>query len=503
MTYRIATATCIIESGLSVPLRLPIVMDHPALLPRASPRLDNLPLDIMIQIQQHVDARDIITLRKSCKGLHAATQQRTVWLNALRRMCWRHGVFAPSFPLEYMSIKELEHASLAPSRISSLIHKGALRSFVTRILEPRTPSIVSNVKTDLKCESTFLIPGGRFLVVNSYCHGICLWDLGIHAGKVPEFSPVDVIQQAGYEFLCTGPTRDGLGIVIVSYLKRWDDRTLVAHEIYPCTSNPKFACLGSIKYPNRIDDIDIPALSGELLVFKGSPSCIVVWNISLGAAVAWSYSESIYDNILISGDSIILVQEFKLSVWDIPPLLPLSKGDCKIVTHSPKYEVTHPFSSKGWWTSSVLSPWFSRINTPILFVIFGENDDQPIMVCYTLISITSSMDPTLPMVLPIKTGTALGLPAEAIIPTDIDICGCLQYCENELCRISLSGTQLMISLVTPPTSLNDVPPITSNLFNCRSDPLSCSFCAVSGRVVVVEAGCEDIRIMDYLAPPPS
>ena len=182
---------------------------------------------------------------------------------------------------------------------------------------------------------------------------------------------------------------------------------------------------------------------------------------------------------------------------------PLLGGTYEIVTHTPKYEVAHPFPSKEW-TSSVLSPWFSRIDTPFSFGIFGPNDEQSVMVCYTLKSINPSMDPTLPMVLPIKVGTALHLPPDANHNSDIDICGYLQYCEDDLCRISISETrtQMMISLVTPPTSLKKVPSITSNLFKCRSEPRSCSFCAVSGRLVVVEEDGEDIRIMDYLAPPP-
>lgn len=193
-----------------------------------------------------------------------------------------------------------------------------------------------------------------------------------------------------------------------------------------------------------------------------------------------------------------------MSVWDIPPLLSLLEGTYEIIIHAPKYEVIHPFSSEESWTSVVLSPWFSRINTPISFGIFGSKDEGSVMVCYTLKSINPSMDPTIPMVLPIKIGMALDLPREASRDSDIDTCGYLQYCEDELCRISISGTQMMISLVTPPTSLNEVPSITSNLFKWRSYPSSCSFCAVSGRFVVVEDdGGEDICIMDYLPPPPS
>ena len=127
------------------------------------------------------------------------------------------------------------------------------------------------------CAGAFLIPGGRFLVVNSRGLGLCLWDLGIHAGKVPEFLPVDVIREADHTSLCTGPTRDGLGIIIISYFYGLSDNALVAHEIYPCTSNPTFTRLGSIKYHEEITFVSPrAALSGDILVFNTSPSYIVV-----------------------------------------------------------------------------------------------------------------------------------------------------------------------------------------------------------------------------------
>ena len=158
-------------------------------------------------------------------------------------MCRRHGVFAPSFPLEEMSMTELEHASLCPSRLSSLIHNDIpLRSFVTRILEPRTPSVVTDFEGSLHCSNASLIPGGRFLVVNSTHHGICLWDLGIHGGKAPRFRPVAAIPEVGHSLLCTGPTQDGLGIILISY-PTLCDRRLFAYEIYPCMDHPQFSLL--------------------------------------------------------------------------------------------------------------------------------------------------------------------------------------------------------------------------------------------------------------------
>ena len=196
-----------------------------------------------------------------------------------------------------MSITELEHASLCPSRLSSLIHNDIpLQSFATRTLEPRTPSVVTNFEEKFHCTDAFLIPGGRFLVVDSTHHGICLWDLGIHGGKVPRFRPVAVIPEVGRRLLCTGPTQDGLGIILISRpTDTSSDRTLRAHEIYPCTNRPRFTLLGSIQYAQQTTDINRSALYGDLLVFVNYPGYVVAWNTRLDTAIAWRSHQGIYD----------------------------------------------------------------------------------------------------------------------------------------------------------------------------------------------------------------
>ena len=197
---------------------------------------------------------------------------------------------------------ELEHASLCPSRLLSLIHNDIpLRSFITRILEPRTPSVVTDYEGSLHCTDAFLIPGGRFLVVNSTHHGICLWDLGIHGGKVPRSRPVAVIPEVGRSLLCTGPTQDGLGIILISYPSSTSeyDRTLRAYEIYPCTNCPRFTPLGSIQYIQQANRVfRKTALYGDLVVFENCPGYIVAWNTRLDAAIAWRYDDDQYiDNV--------------------------------------------------------------------------------------------------------------------------------------------------------------------------------------------------------------
>ena len=201
-------------------------------------------------------------------------------------------MFAPSFPLEEMSMTELEHASLCPSRLSSLIHNDIpLRSFVTRILEPRTPSVVANFYENFRCRDAYLIPGGRFLVVDSTHHGTCLWDLGIHGGKAPRFRPVAAIPEVGRRSLCTGPTQDGLGIILISRPTSSSDKRIFAYEIYPCMDHPQFTLLGMIQssQPATVIVIDLRALYDDLLVFEMDPGYIVTWNIRLNTAIAWKH----------------------------------------------------------------------------------------------------------------------------------------------------------------------------------------------------------------------
>ena len=161
---------------------------------------------------------------------------------------------------------ELEHASLCPSRLSSRNHSVLpLRSFVTRIFEPRIPTASTATEGILDCSDAFLVPGGRFLVVN---HGICLWDLGIHGAKAPR------------------PTHNGIPA-----------RTLRAHEIYPCTNRPHSTLLGLIQYAQQAIRVGgRPALYGGLLIFENFPGYIVAWNTRLDIAIAWRYDHQyIYD----------------------------------------------------------------------------------------------------------------------------------------------------------------------------------------------------------------
>ena len=208
--------------------------------------------------------------------------------------------------------------------------------------------------------------------------------------------------------------------------------------------------------------------------------------------------------MLIYEGSIILIEECEFSVWDIPPLRPLLSGRYEVIDHTPRYAITHSFPSHEHLLESlVLGPWFSSIDHPISFGIFGYKDEEWVMLCYTVRSINPSRDPILPMVFPVKMGMLPNFPTDAdLIDFDsvLDRFGPLQYCDDELCLTNLADRGLLINLITPPMSLNGpFPSKTTALFTEYFS--SWSFCAASGRLVVVDDG--NIRIMDFLVPPPS
>ncbi|KAJ7193547.1 hypothetical protein GGX14DRAFT_588511, partial [Mycena pura] len=117
---------------------------------------------------------DILNLRKLSKLFYGITCERSVWIGSLRQACVLHDVYHPSFPMEAMSLNELEHAATAYRRFSRrLRHEFSQRSSVAphslRLLEPSGPGE--------EFDNLRLVPGGRFLL-SSNRSMLRLWDVG-------------------------------------------------------------------------------------------------------------------------------------------------------------------------------------------------------------------------------------------------------------------------------------------------------------------------------------
>ncbi|KAH9851839.1 hypothetical protein C2E23DRAFT_876722 [Lenzites betulinus] len=77
--------------------------------------LQTLPVDVLLDIFQHLHVYDILSLRQTCRGLAAATRERTVWHDALTRHAWHSRLPIPNLDAyEHLDItaRELETMTL-------------------------------------------------------------------------------------------------------------------------------------------------------------------------------------------------------------------------------------------------------------------------------------------------------------------------------------------------------------------------------------------------------
>ncbi|KDQ52195.1 hypothetical protein JAAARDRAFT_491789 [Jaapia argillacea MUCL 33604] len=147
--------------------------------------LTSLPLDSLVHVQSFLDPPDILNLRRCSKYCDQVTREKSVWINAVRRIAAHYNVLPSTFPLVKMSLALLEHAATSPSRFLSRLEREirangkSLPPFTTRIINRHT---CQSTAPALRNSGTFkflrLAPGGRFLFTATSSGVVELWDLG-------------------------------------------------------------------------------------------------------------------------------------------------------------------------------------------------------------------------------------------------------------------------------------------------------------------------------------
>ena len=121
----------------------------------------------------------------------------------------------PTFPLEEMSQRAIEHAATSPSRFVNLFMKKDVRlpvhPFATRLLTSRS----RGGRDDGALDSFRLVPGGRFLISCSVKGVIHLWDLGYTSEAMIKPFPIASMTSFGAQILTIQPTVDHVGIRMV------------------------------------------------------------------------------------------------------------------------------------------------------------------------------------------------------------------------------------------------------------------------------------------------
>jgi len=125
----------------------------------------------------------------------------------------------PSFPFENMSVKELEHAALSPSRLEDCLRNDP---YGDKALEPKRILPFEPLDSEAQpygCSELYLVPGGRFLFTESARNGhIALWDLGnVGTREDMTWLPIAVIDDDRLIIMHTSPTADGTGLLLATY----------------------------------------------------------------------------------------------------------------------------------------------------------------------------------------------------------------------------------------------------------------------------------------------
>ncbi|KAG6846240.1 hypothetical protein H0H93_015110 [Arthromyces matolae] len=124
-----------------------------------------LPQDVIIEIFRHVEWRDLLHVRQTCKYLYKLSKARTVWLNYyheyLAEKSFRVGV-------------ESTLGSYSSSELEAWVLK---RKSVDLNWETTTHAVLERRIALKGCNNYVLIPGGRWLLVAIPDYSVICYDL--------------------------------------------------------------------------------------------------------------------------------------------------------------------------------------------------------------------------------------------------------------------------------------------------------------------------------------
>lgn len=100
-------------------------------------------------------------------------------------MCIRNRIYTPSYPIDSMTLSQLQSAALGPYTFARIIHDNSAPLGLERSAQHLTPVSAISIPPRLVFEipsqecRTYLIPGGRYLLIlNPENSKLGLWDLG-------------------------------------------------------------------------------------------------------------------------------------------------------------------------------------------------------------------------------------------------------------------------------------------------------------------------------------
>ncbi|KAF5330237.1 hypothetical protein D9611_010626 [Ephemerocybe angulata] len=483
--------------------------------------------EIIMDILRFLCPTDIISMRKTCRMMHRITKCRVVWLEALERVCDKYGIFKPTFPMEEMSILELEHASTGPTRFLDGVKRyqpeESVRPYLTR-----TPQLRRERSSydSFVYDAFQLVPGGRFLFTSAI-DTVCLFDLGYNMNVPVKPSPLAVLDNFG-ELRAIAPTRNRKKLLVATL--KWSlpgtplSRILYIHQINPNRRGQglKFHCKGSLEL-HRPQDATLMGdmhLTSTFVFFKRTQE-FILWDWARNRGCRWPATTVHYTQFYVFKDTLLAggLNDHTYH-YDLPaatsivtdPAQPDHLDDLESLTHQPKASLSPPDGEHNHIVLCGLSVWCENSPLDPQVCLIYPNEGSSYLQLYTLKPLNVPECPFLPRSLPVPGGHTTKFYGDDHASSSLyQSLPSLFRCEDKLviCTSSDQGGLLMSILPVPSkATLEEIMPTTVVLVPSGSlmeeiEPNQFAFCPMSGRAVYFESSgmSDDVQIVDYLLPP--
>lgn len=282
---------------------------------------------------------DIVSLRLTTKKLVDLTFSRSVWLTALRTVIDDNGLFPPTFPLHKMSIEELENAALGPQKFSRLIRQPPSGDFVGLEAVSRRSVLVRDPNDPTaEVESIRLLPGGRFLIVETNA-AVLFMDLGWRVDGLLSSRPFYRLRKATVSGLqtpawvhvdhltwgnCPGDLRLFFSVDSDNMSER--GAQVIVCDVFNLDGAPKGEVIARLALPTGVPQrIRVADSEGDrVLLHLGSLTS--VWDLNKNEIVSFSNSQQLWHLSVLVNDSVISYDQSldSLNVYNVPRLGPMT-----------------------------------------------------------------------------------------------------------------------------------------------------------------------------------
>ncbi|KAK7044772.1 hypothetical protein R3P38DRAFT_2880784 [Favolaschia claudopus] len=475
--------------------------------------LNDLPVDNIFQILKFCDPVDLFSFGQTNHKFHEITLTRTVWLNALRRICELNSLFVPSFPYDEMSLAELQWSATfgAVPRFTRRLYKqenvsppATLPPMSQRLFTPLVPKLSSAASVDAGSFKTIdLVPGGRFLLAttNTLLH---LCDLGYNATQLIRphtlasvALPVQDCHNTAISFL---PTEDGNGIeVMVMAFK--DQNCVVANfHVFPTDSHPEFI---PVSETHSAGPLTRGFLAKSRLCVLQCGGKIFVWNTARNLWASWK-AESFPLTVFVYQNLICCVTNKTINLYPVPVPHCDDAATSGLENYLSLLTLSHPFRGSQDPETAASSDWYCATSIkPCFIFITGWKGNKRYIARYTMHSIGSQANPNIPDSLPILMDKCLMADAS----DHLEFASEILPCGGDIVSpwSSLSAPVIALNVTRMPTEKkSEGPPFTSvPLFEYRGDrhdDFDFSVCPFTGRLCTRTGNGNEIIVLDYLIP---